>query len=131
MTKHTLTIEFASADELIAYIKNLGGDVAIVPMKAAKAPKEDKPAPKEAPPAEVETIDEAAADQGYTPEELTVENVTKLIMQVGSKKGKDAAKAVLSGFENLAGEPCARASELQPDDYAAALDKIKEALATA
>lgn len=69
--------------------------------------------------------------EGYTAEQLTVDYVTKQVMSVGAKKGKDAAYGVMAKFENAAGEPCKRASEIDAKDYTAALDAVKEALATA
>lgn len=67
---------------------------------------------------------------GYSADELTTDYVTKRVMTLGAKKGKAAAKELLASFSNAAGEPCQRASEIDPDDFTKALDAIKEAEAS-
>lgn len=132
--KTIVTLEFDTPAEAAAFLSGNAQAAAYGATAANAPPPKGKPAPKAQSIAEVDAETEKAATQptaGYTTEELTADHIKAQVMQLGAKKGKAAAKELMAQFKDAAGEPCERASTIEADDYARALDLIKEALATA
>lgn len=103
--KHSLTLEFDSAEELVAYLA--GADAAAKP-----APK-PKPSPKNAAPEP-----EAEEDAEDVTEGITYEEVSALVVRVSKEKGRDTAINFLKTFKNPANKkPATKGSEIAPADY--------------
>lgn len=114
--KHSLTLEFDSADELTAYLAGKGA-----------APKTPKGSPRNAAPeAEVE----AEAEEEDVTEGITYQEVSALVVRVSKEKGRDRAINFLKTFKNPANKkPATKGAEIAPADYPRAKAEAEALLA--
>lgn len=107
--KHTLTLEFDSAADLIAY---MGG-----PKAGAAAPKNAAPKPPE-------TTDEDESGG------IEYETVSALVVRLSKEKGRDVAINFLKTFKNPANKkPATKGAEIAPADYPRAVEEAEALLA--
>lgn len=118
MTKHTLMLEFESANELIAYLQSPAPSKAKATVTTTDddAPAKAKPKAKPAP---AETDDDAGL--------VYEDDVRPHVVKLSKVHGRDAALEVVSTFENADGDPCENAKDVQPADWAALVTKVKKA----
>lgn len=113
--KHSLTLEFDSAEELTAYLAALGKP----PKAAPGSPRNAAPAAEE-PPAEEEDVTEG----------ITYEEVSTLVVRVSKEKGRDTAINFLKTFKNPANKkPATKGAEIAPADYPRAKAEAEALLA--
>lgn len=99
--KHTLTLEFDSAEELTKYLAGKGGKAPASSPRGG-APAADEPEPD--------------ADDGS--EGITYEEVSALVVRLSKEKGRDVAVNFLKGFKNPANKkPATKGAEIAPADY--------------
>lgn len=116
--KHSLTLEFDSADELAAYLA-ASGSVTTAP-KAAPKPSSKNAAPETEPEAEEEDVTEG----------ITYEEVSALVVRVSKEKGRDRAINFLKTFKNPANKkPATKGAEIAPADYPRAKAEAEALLA--
>lgn len=105
MTKHTLTLEFDSAEELIAHLS--GGATPTAP---------GKPTARTAPAAAPEPEDESGG--------IEYETVSALVVRLSKEKGRDVAINFLKTFKNPANnKPATKGAEIAPADYPRAVEE--------
>lgn len=113
--KHSLTLEFDSAEELTAYLTR------------GKAPKAAPGSPRNAAPADEPPADEDEAD---VTEGITYEEVSALVVRVSKEKGRDTAVNFLKTFKNPANKkPATKGAEIAPADYPRAKAEAEALLA--
>lgn len=109
--KHSLTLEFDSADELSAYLAGKGA--------ASKPGSPRNAAPPEEP-----------ADEDDGSEGITYEEVSALVVRVSKEKGRDTAVNFLKTFKNPANKrPATKGAEIAPKDYPRAKAEAEALLA--
>ena len=131
-----ITVTFDSVEEFMQHMTTgVSADPAPVKInnpaeRAAQAPEASEPE---------ESVAEAVEDPMPAPEEekpaeeapaYVLADAQKAVREVVKKKGKDAAKEILSHYRHKDKEdsPATGASALRPEDYAAAIKELEEAL---
>lgn len=112
--KHTLTLEFDSAEELTAYLNGKG-----------TGPATPKGSPRnQAPPEDPEP------EMGDGSEGITYDEISALVLRLSKEKGRDVAVNFLKGFKNPANKkPATKGAEIAPADYPKAKEQAEELLA--
>jgi len=146
-----ITVEFNSLEEFMEHMKTEKVEsVAEKPRQTAQAPQAEPEAekaenlPMNLPePAEKPVDIGTGAIVGATPEEqkqieaeekpaptFVLADAQKAVREVVKKKGKDIAKEILAHYKHKDKEdsPATGASALKPEDYAAAIKELEEAL---
>jgi len=117
--KHSLTLEFESADELAAYLA-ASGSVTDAPAKPKTAGSPRNKAPEAEPEVEEEDVTEG----------ITYEEVSALVVRVSKEKGRDTAINFLKTFKNPANKkPATKGAEIAPADYPRAKAEAEALLA--
>ena len=126
-----ILVEFESLREFFQYMKPLEDDAptvrdeepAITVVVPEEAPEPEEPAPMPEPVKEEEPAPE-------TVKAYALADAQKAVREVVKTKGKEVAKEILSRFPNKDKEngSATGASALRPQDYAAAIKALEEAL---
>lgn len=118
--KHTLTIEFDSAEELAAYLGN--GAAAAPSAEEAKASKGSaKNASKDTAAKTAPSVEEAVTSFSY-------EQISAKVLEVSKTKGRDAAVNLLGAYKAEDGTTCTKGAQVQPSDYDDLMEKAEAIL---